>query len=58
MAVEAEPIGFEALKKIVEDRNEAIAKAARAVERIAEIEKAMEMLEAELRQCESVAGAL
>ena len=58
MAVEAEPIGFEALKKIVEDRNEAIAKAARAVERIAEIEEAMEMLEAELRQCESVAGVL
>lgn len=55
-ALDAEPICFEALKVVIDARNESIRTAERATVRIAEIEDAMEMLEAELRQCKDLAG--
>lgn len=56
-ALDATPIYFEDLKKVIWDRNEAIKNAERAVVRIAEIEEALDMLEAELEQAKKIAGA-
>lgn len=55
-ALNSEPICFEALKAVIEARNESIMEVERAEDRIAEIEDAMKMLEDELRQCKDLAG--
>lgn len=55
--LDATPVGYEDLKKIIEDRNEAIRNAERATARICEIEEALDLLEAELEQAKKIAGA-
>lgn len=53
-ALEAQPVSFETLKKIIEKRNDEIRKSDEAEERIREIEKQIKALQMELESARAI----
>lgn len=56
-ALDAEPISFEALKEIIEQRNAEIKEKDEAEERIRKIEQSMKNLQEELKQARAILSA-